>query len=180
MVVSPVFPVRDTGLYLQQPGTNSQKKLLALNLASSGYVKGAHRHTHETDLCYRFQWNGRQAQSNLFHIIHIYIHRMMEAYETEHCLKCFKFVNNTVIYVYFRFFWASSACFAFPVERHWYRLTLTGNNKYVYTLIKSTLLLCGEKTLCCVTLISNTVQLTGDIPAQLHCCVCLQSVMKGG
>lgn len=66
------------------------------------------------------------------------------------------------------------------VERHWYRLTLTGNNKYVYTLIKSTLLLCGEKTLCCVTLISNTVQLTGDIPAQFHCCVCLQSVMKGG
>lgn len=31
------------------------------------------------------------------------------------------------------------------VERHWYRLTLTGNNKYIYTLIKSTLLLCGKK-----------------------------------
>lgn len=30
------------------------------------------------------------------------------------------------------------------VERHWYRLTLTGINKYLYTLIKSTLLLCGK------------------------------------
>lgn len=67
---------------------------------------------------------------------------MMDAYETEHCVKCFKFVNNTVVYVYVRFFWASSAGFAFP-GGHWYRLTLTGNIKYVY-MIKSTLLLCGK------------------------------------